>query len=169
MIGCGFDGFGRVGRVLHAEGLEAVLDARTAVPVGSARGLRHDATCQEMGDVGIGEGRAEARHRLDIAQGPDQRRLIEAEQAERIVGIGRQPGPLSEQVEDAELAGHPRVLQLEVRIEIDDAVVPAELLAVDHDRQGRGEKGLGGRADLEDRLGVDRLAAALLRTPKPLA
>ena len=62
-------------------------------------------------------------------------------------------------VEDAELARHPGVLELEVGLEVRHAVVPGEHLLVDGDRHGGGEEGLGGRADLEDRLGVHRLAA----------
>jgi hypothetical protein len=68
---------------------------------------------------------------------------------------------LSEQVEDPKLAGHPRILELEIRLEIDDAVIPAELATIDHDGQGRGEKGLGGRADLEHRACTDRRATGL--------
>ena len=97
-----------------------------------------------MRDVGIGEGRAETGHRLDMAQGADQRRLVEAEHDEHVVDVGWKPGALSEQVEDAELARDPRILQLKFRIEIDNAVVPPQLAAIDHDGQGRSEKCLGG-------------------------
>ena len=121
--------------------------------------LRDDVLRQHMGDVGVGEGRAEARDRLDIAQRADHRRLVGAEQADEIVGGGRQARALGEQVEHPELPRHPGVLHLEVRIEVDDAVVPGEHLAVDADRHRRGEEGLGRRADLEDGVGVDRLAA----------
>ena len=80
MIGRRFDGFGRVGRVLHAQGIEQFL-LKDRIPFRSARGFRHDAAGQEMRDVGIGEGRAETGHRLDMAQGADQRRLVEVEHA----------------------------------------------------------------------------------------
>ena len=86
---------------------------------------------------------------------------VEADEAERVVHIGRQPGALSEQVEHAELAGDPGVLELELGIEIDHPVVPAEFLAIDHDAYGRREKSLGGRADLEHRARIDRCAAGL--------
>ena len=89
----------------------------------------------------------------------DHRRLVAAEEADHVVDVGRQPGALGDQVEDAELARHPRVLQLECRVEIDDPVVPGELLPVGRDRHGRREEGLGRRADLEDGRGIDRLAA----------
>ncbi len=114
-----------------------------------------------MGDVGVGEGGAEARHRLDIAQRADHRRLIEADEAERIVRIRRQPRALREEIEHAEFAGDPRVFELELGIEIDDAIVPVEFAAIDHDALGRREKRLGGRADLEHRARIDRRATGL--------
>ena len=114
-----------------------------------------------MGDVGVGEGRAEARDRIDIAQRPDQGRLVEAEHGEHVVDQPRKPRALGEQVEDAELARDPRVLHLEVRVEIDDTVVPFELAAIDHDGDAGCQKRLRGRADLEDGVRVDRLSAAL--------
>ena len=48
-------------------------------PIRRARGVRHEAAGQDMRDVGIGEGRAETGHRLDMAQGADHRRLVEVE------------------------------------------------------------------------------------------
>jgi hypothetical protein len=77
---------------------------------------------------------------------------------------------LREEIEHAELVGDPRVLELELGIEIDHAVVPVEFLAIDHDADGRREKRLGGRADLEHTVRAStRAPAALLRTRKPLA
>ena len=78
MIGRSFDGIGRVGGVLHAEGIEQFL-LKDSIPIRSACGFGHDATSQEMGDVRIGEGRTETGYRLDVAQGADQRRLVKAE------------------------------------------------------------------------------------------
>ena len=68
MIGRGFDSFGRVGRVLHAEGIEQFL-LKDRIPIRSTCGFGHDAARQQMRDVGVGEGRAETGHRLDVAQG----------------------------------------------------------------------------------------------------
>src|SRR5713226_3962265 len=96
-----------------------------------------------------------------MAQGADQRRLIDAEHAEHVVHVGWEPRALSEEVEDAELARDPRVLELKLGIEIDYPVVPPQLAAIDHDGQGRREKGLGGRTDLEDRACIDRNATRL--------
>ncbi len=114
-----------------------------------------------MRDVGVGEGRAETRHRFDIAQRTDQRRIVEVVHGEHIVDEGWKAGALSKQVEDAKLACHPRIFQLKRRIEIDHAVVPPQLAAIDHDGLGCGEKCLGGRADLEDRARVDGRAPGL--------
>ena len=141
MIGRRFDGFDRVGRVLHAEGIEQFL-LKDRIPVRSARGFRHDAAGQKVRDVGIGEGRAETGHRLDMAQRADQRRLVEAEHGEHVVDVGWKPRALGEQVEDAELARDPGILHLKLRIEIDNAVVPPQLAAIDHDGHGRSEKRL---------------------------
>jgi hypothetical protein len=59
MIGRGFDGFGRVGRILHPQRPEQFL-TENRVPIGNARGLRHNAAGQKMSDVGIREVRSEA-------------------------------------------------------------------------------------------------------------
>ena len=111
--------------------------------------------------VGVGESRAEARHRLDLAQRADHRRLVVAEERQHVVGIGRQAGALGQKVEDAELARNPGVLHLEARVEVDDAVVPGELAAVDGDGDGGRQERLRGRADLEDGPFIDRRAAFL--------
>jgi hypothetical protein len=55
----------------------------------------------------------------------------------------------------------PGILELKIRIEIDNVVVPPELVAIDHQGHRRGEKCLCGRADLENCAGMC--------TPKPLA
>ena len=142
----------------HAERREDLrLDQRR--PVGGAHRLRQHPPGQHVGDVGVGEGRAEARRRLDVAQRADHRRLVEADEAEDVVGGRRQAGALRQQVEDPELARHPRILELEVRVEVDDAVVPGELAPVDADRERGGEERLGGRADLEDGRRIDRRPA----------
>src|SRR5205814_7889902 len=65
------------------------------------------------------------------------------------------------EVEDTELARNPGVLQPELGIEIDYAVVPPQLAAIDHDCHGRGEERLGGRADLENRSRINRQSIAL--------
>ena len=96
-----------------------------------------------------------------MAQRADHRRLIEADEAERVVHVRRQPRALREEIEHAELARDPGVPELELGIEIDHAVVPVKLAAIDHDALGRGEKRLGGRADLEHRARIDRRAAGL--------
>jgi hypothetical protein len=144
----------------HTEGIEQVL-LKHRIPSGCARGLRHDAARQEMCDVGVGEGRAEAGYRLDIAQRADERRVVEVVHGKHVVGEAWKAGALSKQVEDAKLARHPRILQLELRIEVDNAIVPPQLAAIDHDGLGRGEERLGGRADLEQSARVDRSPAAL--------
>jgi hypothetical protein len=59
MIDRGFDGFGRVGRVLHPQRLEQFL-TEDRISVGDARSLRHNAASQQVGDVGVGEARPEA-------------------------------------------------------------------------------------------------------------
>ena len=63
----------------------------------------------------------------------------------------------------------PGILELELRIEVDDAVVPAECPAVHRDGHGGRQEALGGRADLEDCLGVDRLIAPLASQAEPLS
>jgi hypothetical protein len=54
MIGRSFDGSGRVGGVLHAQGFKQFL-TKDRIPIRSARGFGHNATGQKMRDVGIGE------------------------------------------------------------------------------------------------------------------
>ena len=75
----------------------------TAFQSGGPFGSGDDATGKDVSDVGIGEGRAEARHRFDVAQRANLGRSVDAEQAENVVGVGRQAGALGQQVEDAEL------------------------------------------------------------------
>ena len=131
------------------------------VPAGCTCGIRNDAAGEEVRDVRVSERRPETRYRIDVAQRPDQRRLVEAEHREHVVDQTWKPRALGEQVEDAELARDPGVLHLEIRVEVDDTVVPFELAAIDHDGDARCEKRLRVRADLEDRARIDRLAAAL--------
>ncbi len=160
------DRLGGEGGPLHAERIDDGLLGHH-LPVRRAECLGHDMPGDHVGDVGIGEAGAEARHRLDVAQGTDHRRLIEAEEADEVVDVGRQPGPLRQEVEEPELLGGPRVLELELRIAIDHPVVPLEELLVHTHRQRRPEERLGGRADLEDRVGIDR-RAALAAEAEPL-
>jgi hypothetical protein len=158
---------GRVGRVLHPERIEQFL-TKHRVPVRSARSFRDNAAGEHMRDVGVGEGGAEARHRLDIAQRVDHRSFIEADEAERIVRIGRQPRALGEKIEHAKLAGDPRVPELEFGIKIDDAIIPLEFAAIDHDAHGCREERLGGGTDLENRARINGRAAALAAHAEPL-
>ena len=159
-------GLGRLDRlggqrgVAHPERREDLRGDQRLPALGAHR-LRHDALGQHVGDVRVGEGVAEARGRLDVTQRPDHRRLVEAEQADRVVGLARQAGALRHQVGDAEFARDPRVLELEVRVEVDHPVVPAELALVDGDGKRGGEERLGRRADLEQARRVDGIAAAL--------
>jgi hypothetical protein len=104
-----------------------------------------------------------------MAQRPDHRRLVEAEHADRVVCRARQAGALRQQVGDAELARDPRVLKLEVRIEVDYPVVPGELALVDGDGERGGEEGLRGRADLEHAVRAHRLVGALAAGAEALA
>ena len=167
MVGRAFDGFDRPRRVLHAERIEQVA-LKDVVPAGCTCGIRNDAAGEEVRDVRVGERRPETRYRIDVAQRPDQCCLVEAEHREHVVDQARKPRALGEQVEDAELARDPGVLHLEIRVEVDDTVVPFELAAIDHDGDARCEKRLRVRADLEDRARIDRLAAALAAYAKAL-
>src|SRR5215510_10202860 len=114
-----------------------------------------------MRDVGIGEGRAETRHRFDIAERADQRLLFVVEHGENVVDQWRKPGALRGEVKNTELARNPGILQLELGIEIDYAVVPSQLAAIDHDGHGRSEERLGGRTDLEECPSINRQSVAL--------
>jgi len=53
----GFDGIGGEGRICHAEGRED-LGANHVAPLRLAHGTGHHPLREQMGDVGIGEGRA---------------------------------------------------------------------------------------------------------------
>src|SRR5207249_6823723 len=64
-------------------------------------------------------------------------------------------------VEDTEFACHPGIVQLELRIEIDDPVIPPQLAAIDHDGLGHSEKRLSGRTNLKDCVGIDGQSIAL--------
>jgi hypothetical protein len=58
VVGCGCDRCGAIGAVLHAERVENVsLEHR--IPIGCAFRFRNDATGKDVGNVGVGEGRAE--------------------------------------------------------------------------------------------------------------
>ena len=158
VVGGGIDRCGGVRRLLHTERIEDVaLEHR--VPVSGTLGLGDDAARKDVGDVGVGEGRAEARHWLDVAQGVNERRPVHAKIAELVVDVGRQPGTLREQVKKTKLPRDPRIAHLEIRVEIDDAIVPTELAPVDGDRHRCREKRLRRRSDLKDRPRVDRGAA----------
>jgi hypothetical protein len=112
-------------------------------------------------DIGVGEGGAEARYRLDVAQGVDHRRLHVAQHSEHVVDVRRQPRALRGKIEGAKLARDPGIRELEGGMEVDHAVIPVELAAIDHDGHGGGEEGLGERTDLKHGAGVDRHAAVL--------
>src|SRR6478736_4371847 len=114
-----------------------------------------------MRDVGVGKGRAETGHRFNMAKGANHFWLFEVQHHENVVDQRWKPGALRGEVEDTKLACNPGILQLEIRIEIDYAVVPSQLAAIDHDRHGRGEERLGGRADLEKRPRINRQSVAL--------
>src|SRR4029453_4140359 len=114
-----------------------------------------------MRDVGVGEGRAETGHRFNIAKGANHFRLFEVQHGENVVDQWRKPGALRGEVEDTELARDPGILQPELGIEVDYAVVPPQLPAIDHDSHGRGEERLRGRADLENRTRINRQSVAL--------
>jgi hypothetical protein len=103
-----------------------------------------------------------------MPQGADGRRLLVAEHSNEVAGVGRQPGALRDDVEGPKLAGDPRVLELEAGIEIDHAVVPLELAAIDHDGHGGGQECLGERPDLKHGARVDRRAAGLAAHPEAL-
>jgi len=60
-----------------------------------------------------------------------------------------------------QLTRNPGILQPELGIEIDYAVVPPQLAVIDQDRHGRGEERLGSRADLENRPRINRQSVAL--------
>ena len=108
MVGRVFDRLRRHGCFLHPQRIEQ-LGAKDRVPVRRPRRPGDDPARQHMGDVGIGEGRAEARNRIDMTQRTDQARLVDAERnAERIICIGRQAGALGQEVEYAEFAASPR-------------------------------------------------------------
>ena len=155
VIGGGGDRRGAIGGVLHAErGEDLALQHR--IPVCGALRSGDNAAGKDVSDIGVGEGRAEARHRFDVSQGTNEGRSVEAEVHEKVVGVRREAGALRGQVEDAELARHPRVAHLEVGVEIDDAIVPTQLALIDGDRNRRGKERLGHRPDLEDGLRVDR-------------
>jgi hypothetical protein len=96
-----------------------------------------------------------------MAQRTDQRQFVEADYDQRIISVGREPGALSGDVEHPKLACDPGILQLKIRIEIDNAVVPPELAAIDHDGHGRGEKCLCVRTDLENCAGIDQHTTGL--------
>ena len=88
MVGGGVDRRGGVRRLLHAERIEDVaLEHR--VPVGSTLDLGDDAAREDVGDVRIGEARAEALHWLDVAQGVNERRPVHAKIAELVVDVRR--------------------------------------------------------------------------------
>ena len=93
VISCRFYRFYCVGRILHAQGIEQFL-LKHHIPIRSARGCCHDAARQQMRDVGIGECRAETRHRFDIAERANQRRLFVVEHDENVVDQWRESGAL---------------------------------------------------------------------------
>jgi hypothetical protein len=128
---------------MHPQGIEE-FPLQNSIPLRNASRLRNDSAGQKMRDVGVGEGGPKARHRIDMAQGMDQRRLFETDHAQRVVRVGRKPGALSKQIEYPELAGHPRILQLKFRVEVNNAVVPPEFATVHHEGQRRGKKSFGG-------------------------
>ena len=73
-----------------------------------------------------------------------------------------QSAALGEQVDDPELLRHPGVEHAKSGVVIHHAVHPVELALVDqHCRSSRRER-LGGRADLEDSVGIHCLGCARL-------
>ena len=62
-----------------------------------------------MSDIRISEGGAETGYRFDIAQGPDQRDLVEAERAQRVIGVQGQSRALRERLASIRLMGRTKV------------------------------------------------------------
>src|SRR5690348_5109440 len=112
-----------------------------------------------MRDVGVGERRAETRYGFHVSQRMDHRVFVEAQDPQHVIDIGRQAGALCNQVEEAELARYPRVFEPEIWIEISHAIVPTKLAVVNSDPHGCGKERLRGGTDLENGLGVHRLAS----------
>jgi hypothetical protein len=70
VIGRRLDRLGGEARLRHPQRVEQ-LAAGDRVPIGRTGEIAHHPPRQQVGHVGIGEGGAEARHRLDVAQGAD--------------------------------------------------------------------------------------------------
>lgn len=147
-----------IGRLLHAQRLQQFLFEHR-IPIRCARRLGDNTACQNVSDVRVGEGGAEARDRLDVAQGSDQSVPVKPQYTQRIIGVGRQAGTLREQIVYTEFTRDPWVPELKAWIEVHHTVVPVELAAIDHHGNRRSEERLRGRADLEHRLWLDQLPA----------
>jgi hypothetical protein len=89
----------------------------------------------------------------------DQPCLIDAEKTKPVVDVWWEPRALRDEVEHAELACDPGILELKIGIEIDHPVVPVQLALVHGNGKRGSKKCLGGGSDLKDCLGVDGLAA----------
>ncbi len=115
-------------------------------------------------DVVVGETRAKARRGL---QETDASHEVGAADPGRrhehqVALAAAEAAAVHEQVAHRDLARDPGVVHSKVGEVIDDAVVPADLAFLDQDRERRGRKSLGRRADLEQRVGADGLRRAQL-------
>lgn len=122
--------------------------------------LGDDLAAGDMRDVEIAEIGAEQPDLRCDPQRTDQRLSVVAEHGQRVVDVSRQARALGGDVENAEIAGDPGIGELKIGDMVDDRIIPAEPAGIDRLRQRRGEKGLGGRTDLEDRLRRDLLRLA---------
>ena len=108
-------------------------------------------------DIVIGIFAAKAGIGLDITQAPNQflARYVAARNIEQVACPERQTAAMDQQITHRHFAGYPGIVHLEPGHVIDDRVIPADLAGVDQRRQGSAGKGLAGRADHEDRIGID--------------
>ena len=120
-----------------------------------------------MEDVLIGELRAKAADRPNVAQGGHHIAGRVAEQPHQIEYVRAKAAALREQVDDPEFSCDPRIEQPKVRVVVDHPVHPAEFSRVHQDRLGGGGEGFCRGADLEHRVGVDRLRAADFSRAEP--
>ncbi len=67
---------------------------------------------------------------------------------------------MHEQVPDRHFTRHPRVVHLEPRHVVDNAIVPGEIAAIHQHRERGGRERLADRAELKDGVGVDALGLA---------
>src|ERR1700730_447095 len=125
--------------------------------------------CGDIEDVVVGVGVSEACGGAQVAQATYSlgARQGRARKEQQISFASAETAAMHQQIKNRDFSRHPRVIHLKARDVIDHRIVPANLTTINQHRERSGRERLAERADLENRVRVNRIGAA--ETPHAIA